>query len=146
MKKYEYLDVDTQLKLKRELDKNPLLMGDLLKFIGDYTTQYNEALQIRRNAEAKSAVYDLLMLYKIPPKGIPGGMLPCLIEPIRALYPKGYNHSHSIKSRIILDEFIKAAKKEGWKPTDTFIKDIRNFDEMLKMLYQQYENAGKIKV
>lgn len=141
--KYEYLDEELQRRLKRELGANPLMMGDLMRFIGDYTAEYNKALQDKRNAEAKEAVYDLLMLYKIPPKGIPAFMLPCLIEPIRALYPKGYDHPHSPKSRIILDEFVKAAKKDNWKPDDNFVKGTRNFEEILTTLYRQYDEAGR---
>lgn len=37
---YKYLDERLYLSLKRELDSNPLVMGDLMKFLADYTHQY----------------------------------------------------------------------------------------------------------
>ena len=135
----EHLDKELAMKLKDALDDDPLVMGDLLQFIGVYTEQYNKALQEQRTTEATKAVYDVLMSYTIPRKGIPGRLLPSFIAPIHALFPRGYDHAHSEKSKKFLDEFVKSARKENWSPKDHFIDDIRNFKDILTLLYNQYD-------
>ena len=137
----EHLDESLKTRLKHELDNNPLVMGDLLKFMGAYTEQYNKALQEQRTTEATSAVYELLMCYKIPKNGIPGHRLSYFIDPIKALFPRGYDYPHSEISKKFLDEFVKAARREGWCPSDKFVDGIRNFKDILTLLYSQYDAA-----
>lgn len=119
------------------LSRNFLAFGDILALLADWNEKHQDEIKEQKHEQGLMATEGLISL--LGNKEITPLNVTYLIDAIKFRYPNGYDSAACDMDKEILNKFVVAAKAKGFTPEDSFIKDIREFSDLLRKLYEQYE-------
>lgn len=134
-------------KVQKQIDSDASILGDLFKLVSDNWNKMVEAQRNERESTHLRALGEMLdnlwslTVYKRKVPSLLTNMECCtILEALDAVDPSCTGGSEARKQ--LFAHIANSCRALGWKPDDTFIKDIRGKSELLTNLYKNFKEGN----
>jgi hypothetical protein len=139
MNRNEFLEL-----VDKKVKEDPKLVGDVVKLCMGVWNAYLDFVRLHREAEHLNSITGAIHAASFHRKRLFNNVeLPSLIDAVAFVFPRGFDSAACEADRRFLRLFVESAQKLGWEPESVFIRDIREFDGLLSLLYKQREDECK---
>ncbi len=130
-------------KITEEIDKDPLFIGVVQDLCNERWAAYVQATKDKRESEHIRSLQSMLHKFASGRIAIERSVVLALMDGVRFVYPKGFESCGCEADTLVMWNFTEAIQQLGWKPDDSFIRDIREYSDYLAMIYEQFEKTGQ---